>query len=110
MDPFFYSIAFKASYLLAIIPTLLVITSAVMSIKHMGGTLGQGLKKIATGSVIHTIIIATYLLLEQGNRGILDEQMIWIFFLTSAVFGSTLLISGYIQIYKIARKLKLFTP
>jgi len=68
-----------------------------------------GSKKIATGSIIHTILIATYLLLEQGNRGIINDQAVWIFFVTSAIFGSTLLISGYIQIYKIARKLRLFT-
>lgn len=109
MNPFLYSTVFKISFFLAIIPTLMVIISALLSVKQMGGTLGWGLKKIAVGSIIHTILIATYLLLEQGNRGIINDQAVWIFFLTSAIFGSTLLISGYLQIYKIARKLRLFT-
>lgn len=108
-DPFVYSITFKASYLLIIVPTIIVVAAAVMSSKEIGGTLGKGLKKIAIGSIIHTILFMTYLLIERGNKGVLDESIIKIFFMTGAIFGSVLLVAGYFQIYKIARNLKLFT-
>lgn len=103
-----YSLAFKISYLTVIIPTILVVVAAFVSSKEIGGTLGQGLKKIAAGSVIDTIIIATYIILESGNKGVLSDSAVQLFFLTSGLFGSLLLILGYIQIYQIAKKLKLF--
>ena len=109
LDPFVYSFTLKASYLLIIVPTIIVITTAVMSSKEIGGTLGKGLKKTAVGSIIHTILFMTYLLIERGNKGILDENIIKIFFFAGSIFGSILLIAGYAQIYKIARNLKLFT-
>jgi hypothetical protein len=105
----YYSIAFIGSYLSVIIPTLLVIISAVLSAKSMGGTLGQGLKKIAAGSIVHTILIMTYILLERGNQGVLNELEVRIFFITSAFIACILLISGYIQVYRISKKLRLFT-
>jgi len=108
--PIDYSVAFKVSYLLAIVPTLLVVISAFLSSKALGGSLGQGLKKIAFGSIVQTIIFATFLVLEHGYHGFLDDQAIKVFFIGSGTFGSLLLILGYIQIYKIAKRFKLFTP
>jgi len=75
----------------------------------MGGTLGQGLKKIAIGTIVDTILIATYIFIERGAHGLLDQKAVGYFFLGSAVFASTFLIAGYVQVYKISKKLKLFT-
>ena len=108
-DPFVYSFTLKASYLLVILPSIVVITTAVMSSKEIGGTLGKGLKKSAVGSIIHTILFMTYLLIEQGNRGVLEDSVIKMLFIVGGIFGSILLVAGYVQIYKIARNLKLFT-
>lgn len=108
-DPFVYSITLKASYLLIIVPTVVVIATAIMSSKEIGGTLGKGLKKTAVGSIVHTILFMTYLLIEHGNKGILDESIVKVFFMAGGIFGSILLVAGYAQIYKIARNLKLFT-
>lgn len=100
---------FKVSYLMAILPTIFVIISAMLSSKEVGGSLGQGLKKISAGSIIHTILIMTYLILEKGSKGLLEERMIKIFFMAAGGIGSGLFTWGYLQVYKIARKLKLFT-
>lgn len=104
-----YSLAFKISYLTVIIPTILVVVAAFVSSREIGGTLGQGIKKIAAGSVVDTILIATYIVLEGGNKGLLSDNAVQLFFLTAGMFGSLLLILGYVQIYKIAKRLKLFT-
>lgn len=104
-----YSTALVISFLAVLIPTSLVIVSAVVSAKAMGGTLGQGLKKIAAGTIVDTILITTYVILESGNRGILDDLQIRIFFLASGLLASFFLIWGYVQIYTITKKLKLFT-
>ncbi|PJE70270.1 hypothetical protein COU97_00560 [Candidatus Shapirobacteria bacterium CG10_big_fil_rev_8_21_14_0_10_48_15] len=104
-----FPIIFKVSYLLAILPTIFVVITAMLSSKEVGGTLGQGLKKISAGSIIHTILIMTYIVLERGNRGLLEESVIKIFFIIGGGLGSGLFTWGYLQIYKIARKLKLFT-
>ena len=104
-----FSILFKASYIIVIIPTTLVVISALISAKEMGGSLGQGIKKISAGSIIYTILVASYLLLEKGLKGLLDDNIIRLFFMTSGLFGSFLSVWGYAQVYKIAKKLKLFT-
>lgn len=104
-----YPTLFKISYLLFIIPTLLVILSAFISAKEMQGALGQGLKKVAAGTIVDTLIVATFLALEKGSRGILNDLQIRIFFIVAGTFGAVLLISGYLQIYKITKKLRLFT-
>jgi hypothetical protein len=107
MDSF--SLIYKTSYLFVLIPTLLIIISAVVSAKQMGGPLGEGLKKIAAGTVIHTIMIVSFIFQEIGLKGMLQSTQIQFFFLISGLLGAALLIAGYTQIYKIARKLKLFT-
>ena len=106
----YYSALFKISYLIFIVPTILVIVSAILSARSMGGSLGQGLKKVATGTIVDTILIATYIFLERGYQGILSSLEIRLFFLGSGLFASILLISGYIQLYRIAKKFRLFTP
>lgn len=104
-----YSVFFKASYLTTLIPTILVILSAMLSAREMGGTLGRGIKKIAAGTIVDTIVVSTYVLLERGDRGILNDDQVRTFFFLSGLFASVLLVSGYIQVYRIAKKLKLFT-
>jgi hypothetical protein len=104
-----YSTALVISFFAVLIPTTLVIVSAVASAKAMGGTLGQGLKKLAAGTIVETTIITTYIILANGNRGLLNEDQIRVFFVASGLIGSFFLIWGYIQIYSIAKRLKLFT-
>lgn len=106
----YYPLFFKLGYFILIFPTLLVIISAFLSTKQMGGTLGQGLKKIAVGSILDTVLLMTFILLERGSRGVLNDFQVRVFFITGALFGSSFLIAGYIQVYKISKKLKLFTP
>jgi len=109
MDLESYSIFFKASYLTTLIPTVLVILSAMLSARELGGTLGSGIKKIAAGTIVDTIIVTTYVILERGDRGILNDDQVRMFFFLSGLFASILLVFGYLQVYKTARKLKLFT-
>ncbi len=109
MSSVFYPIVFKTSYLLVIVPTVLVVVTAWLSAREMGGTLGQGLKKLAVGSITHTILFTTYLLLEKGAQGVISEDVVYGLFIFGAIFGAIFLILGYIQIYKITKKLKLFT-
>ncbi len=104
-----YTAALIISFLAVLIPTTMVIVSAIASAKAMGGTLGNGLKKIAAGTIVDTTVITTYIVLQNGNRGILDDNQIRLFFVVSGLLASLLLISGYVQIYKITKKLKLFT-
>lgn len=108
-SPTLYATALKISYLAVIVPTALVVVSAILSAKEMRGTLGQGLKKIAAGSIVHTILLMTYLLLERGSQGILNDEQIRLFFMSGVLFASTLLVLGYLQIYKITKRLRLFT-
>lgn len=109
MDFQSYSLLFKATYFILLVPTVLVIISAFLSAQQMGGTIGYALKKIAAGTIIDSILVLTYSFLEKGLRGILDENQVRLFFLMSGLFASLLLISGYVQLYKISKKLKLFT-
>ncbi len=104
-----YSLIFKITFGCFIISSILVIRHAVLSAKALGGTLGQSLKKITAGTIIHIIIFVTYLLLERGNRGMLTDEQISLFFLFTGLFGSILLFLGFWQLYQIAKRLKLFT-
>lgn len=110
MDFYTYSTAIKVSYLIFIIPTAMVFVIAILSAREMGGTLGMGLKKVAGGSIIDTALVMAFLALEHGARGILSDSWIKQFFLIGSILGSLLLITGFYQIYKISKKLKLFTP
>lgn len=104
-----FSLLYKTSYLFVLIPTLLIIVSAIISAKQIGGSLGDGIKKIAAGTVIHTVMIVAFVFQEIGFQGMLQSTQIQFFFLVCGLLGAILLISGYIQIYRIAKKLKLFT-
>jgi hypothetical protein len=105
-----FSLIYKASYFIMAIPTILVIIIAVLSSKEMGGTLGKGLKKIALGTIVDSILIATYIFWERGAQGIIDENIMKYFFLGSGIFASVFLISGFYQIYEITKRLKLSSP
>lgn len=91
------------------VSSFLVIINAVRSANALGGTLGQGLKKIAAGTIAHTILIIIYLLLERGDKGLLNDEQIRLFFMTIGLLGSLLLVIGYYQVYLISKKMKLFT-
>lgn len=104
-----FSLLYKTSYLFVLIPTLLIIVSAIISAKQIGGSLGDGIKKIAAGTVIHTVMIVAFVFQELGFRGTLQSTHMQLFFLTCGVLGAVLLITGYVQIYRVAKKLKLFT-
>ena len=105
-----FSLIYKASYFLMAIPTVLVIIIAVLSSKEMGGTLGKGLKKIAIGTIVDSILVATYIFWERGAQGIVNEHIMRFFFLGSGIFASTFLIIGFYQIYEITKRLKLSSP
>jgi uncharacterized membrane protein len=109
LSPELYSLILKIGFIAVFSTSLIVVVNAVRSAKAMGGTLGQGLKKVAAGTVAHSILLVTYLMLEKGDQGILTDFQIRIFFITLGSFGSILLISGYYQIYTITKRLKLFT-
>ncbi|QQG44400.1 MAG: hypothetical protein HYW86_00570 [Candidatus Roizmanbacteria bacterium] len=109
MPYYLYDFVLKFGFLIVFIPSLLVIINAVLSAKAMGGPLGRGLKKIAAGTIAHTILFAVYFLLQQGNRGLLNAGEIKLFFLSVGTFGAVLLFLGYLDIYKVAKKLRLFT-
>lgn len=109
MDVTYFSLFYKTSYLFVLIPTLLIIVSAIISAKQIGGSLGGGIKKIAAGTVIHTVMIVAFVFQELGFKGLLKSEQIQFFFLVCGLLGAVLLIIGYIQIYRVAKKLKLFT-
>ncbi len=104
----FFPSFFKSSFFVVFISSLIVVFNAVLSAKTLGGELGRGLKKITAGIIFHTILILTFLALEQNNRGMLTDDEIRMFFLFTGLSGSVFLFFGYLQIYKISRKLKLF--
>jgi len=108
MSPLLYDIIIKIAFLAVIVSSILVVVHAVLSAKTMGGTLGQSLKKIAAGTIIHIILFLTYVLLERGNRGILTDNQIRLFFMLTGILGSLLLFSGFLQLYRIGKRLKLF--
>lgn len=108
MTPFIFDIALKLFFIIVFVINALVIVNAIMSAKTLGGELGKGLKKIAAGTTFHVILIITLIALESGSRGSLSDNQVSLFFMFSGLFGSSLLILGYLQIYKISKKLKLF--
>lgn len=109
MSESLYSIILKLAFSSTFASTILVTVNAILSAKEMGGTLGWGIKKIAAGTIFHSIVIATFLLLERGNRGLLTDEQLTLFFVVVGLLGSFMLIVGYWEIYRIAKKLKLFT-
>ena len=109
MNPLLYALFFKIVFGVVILVNILVIVNAVLSAKTLGGTLGQSLKKIVAGTITHIILFVTYIFLEGGNRGMLSDDQIRLFFMITGIFGSILLCSGFVQLYQIGKRLKLFT-
>lgn len=104
----FLSTPLKASFLLVLIPSLIVIVNAVLSAKNLGGELGVGLKKVAAGTICYVILYLTTMAKEVFAYETMTVDQLRIFFLFVNVFGSALLILGFFQIYKVSKRLKLF--
>lgn len=98
----------KLSFLLILIPSLFVLVSAVLSAKSLGGELGSGLKKIAAGTVCYVILYLTVLAKEIFKYETMPEEQLRVFFVFINIFGSSLLVMGFYQIYRISKKLRLF--
>lgn len=103
-----FTLLFKISFIAIFVSSLAVVINAILSAKALGGELGMGLKKIAGGTIAHVIVIITFLSLEKGGRGLLNDDQVKLFFMITGLFGSSLLILGYLQIYQISKRLKLF--
>lgn len=54
----------KLSYLSVLIPSFAVMVVAVLSAKQLGGELGNGLKKVAAGTIIYVILYITIIIKE----------------------------------------------
>lgn len=98
----------KLSFLLILIPSLVVLVSAVLSAKSLGGELGIGLKKIAAGTICYVILYLTILAKEVLQYETMPEDQLRLFFIVVNVVGSSLLILGFVQIYRVSKRLKLF--
>lgn len=105
----FYNLLFSVSYYLVLIPTILVTFASFRSPRSLGKKLDKGLKKIALGTTVYTAVFLVYVLIRGGSEGLLPENYVTLFFVVSGIFGSILLILGYTQIFKVSKKLKLFT-
>ncbi len=88
--------------------SLVLIVVAILSAKSMGGKLGMGLKKIAAGAIMYALLFFFIFLLKSGWETSLTDSQMQIFSLSIAIVGSGFLISGFYQIYKISKELKLF--
>lgn len=86
----------------------ILIVVAILSAKSMGGKLGMGLKKIAAGAIMYALLFFFILLLQNGWETSLTPSQLQLFLLSTAIIGSSVLISGFYQIYKISKELKLF--
>lgn len=86
----------------------LLIVIAILSAKAFGGRLGKGLKKIAGGTILHAALFVLLVLLEQGWQINLNPDHLRLFFFVIVIFGSTIMIWGFYEIYKIGKELKLF--
>lgn len=104
----FWAILLKVAVVFIFGSSVLVVVNAILSAKTLGGELGKGLKKIAAGTITYVLLFLTILLLENQNLDLLTEDKSRLYFMAINVFGSLLLISGYIQIYKISKRLRLF--
>lgn len=88
--------------------SILVVINAILSAKTLGGPLGKGLKKIAAGTITYVILFLTILIIQNQGEQILIQDSSRLYFMAVNIFGSLLLISGYIQIYRTSKKLNLF--
>jgi len=88
--------------------SIVLIVIAILSAKSMGGRLGMGLKKIAAGSIMHALLFSFLVMLQNGWETTLSPVELRLFFLIATIIASIILISGFNQIYKISKELKLF--
>ena len=93
---------------IVITTSILVIINAILSAKNLGGELGQGLKKIASGTIFYVLLSLTLLAIEFNFPLNLTQTQIRIYFIFVNVSGSLLLTLGFVQIYKVSKKLRLY--
>lgn len=98
----------KLSFLLILTPSIFVLVSAVLSAKALGGELGSGLKKIAAGTICYVILYLTILAKEVLQYETMPEGQLRIFFIVVNVLGSSLLVMGFYQMYRVSKRLRLF--
>jgi len=98
----------KFSVLLVLIPSLLVIVNAILSAKELGGELGKGLKKVAAGTICYVTLYGTIIIKELLPFETMTDSQARFFFVFVNLFASVLLITGFYQMYKISKKLRLF--
>lgn len=108
LSPDQFTLLLKVSFISIFVVSIILIVNAILSAKALGGELGRGLKKVAAGTVFHIILIITFLALERGGYGILNPDQIRLFFMITGILGSVLQAMGYLQIYRISKRLKLF--
>ncbi len=98
----------KLSFILILIPSLFVLVSAVLSAKALGGELGNGLKRIAAGTVCYVILYLTILAKEFFPYETMTPDQLRLFFIVINVMGSSLLIWGFYTMYRVSKRLRLF--
>lgn len=98
----------KLSMFVVFIPSIFVIVNAVLSAKTLGGELGKGLKKISLGVTLYVVLFLTASFQEWGMRGMLNDDQMRTYFMIVNVIASVFLMLGFLQIYKISKKLNLF--
>jgi hypothetical protein len=104
----FISTPFKLSFIFVIIPSILVIVYAVLSAKELGGELGNGLKKVAAGTICYVILYFTTVAKEILPFETTTPEQLRLFYVIVNAFASTLLGVGFYQIYNISKRLRLF--
>lgn len=95
--------AYKFFALTIIFMSILIIINAVVLVKDLGGALGSGLVKVASGTIMHIILMLTFVLLEKGFQGMLSPSQVKLFYMFFGTLGTSLLVAGYYHIYQITR-------
>jgi hypothetical protein len=98
----------KLSFLFILIPSMFVLVSAVLSAKSLGGELGTGLKKIAAGTVCYVILYLTVLAKEVFQYETMPVDQLRVFFIVVNIVASSMLVLGFVQIYRVSKRLRLF--
>lgn len=103
-----FSTPLKLSYISVLTPSVIVMITAALSARNLGGELGNGLKKIAAGTIIYVIVYITIIVKEIMPFETMTAMQMRFFFIFSNLLGSVLLIFGFRQMYKVSSRLKLF--
>lgn len=103
-----FSTPLKISYISVLAPSVIVMIAAALSARNLGGELGNGLKKVAAGTVIYVIMYITIIIKEVLPYETMTEMQMRAFFVFSNFIGSAFLIVGFRQMYKVSSRLKLF--